>query len=460
MIIKHKNKILIAALMLLVSSENIAQTAVQIANSTNTGTNSWGTTNFSVNGTYNAGSGAVDQFYNVGNTPLYVQGNGVAVFSNLILNNAANTIIENANGFSVNETLQSMGYIIYTPENIAGAITLGNLATLNGSTNFGSTHFVDGFMVKMGIIPFTFPLGNETIYSPITFTNPTGSALRYKAGDPGNSTDLNNLQGVNNLTSVSSKEYYIYNGNTAAGSSVTIPFNNFGNEGYAGAVSKLTLAGWNGTEWLNLGDAGNIIDLNAETVTVNLTQSLTGIQKLSLGSTDPMNVLAVSLQNFTAQTLPDCQTAFSWKINADEALQSITLEKSTNGATFTGLKTLPANSNTYTASQESGTTYYRLKITSSAGRITYSSIVKLHMDCSKIAINLSPNPVKNNLQITGLQKGYNLSVLNAAGAQVLTQQINSNVSSVNMQSFASGLYYVIISNKEGLIIEKKKIIKQ
>jgi len=459
-------KIAACTMAMWMGNHSFAQTTVQVGNITNKGTSSWGVSVFILSGNYTTAAGATDQFYNVANTALYLQGSGTGQFANLVLNTGANSYIENDNGITVGETLQSMGNIIYTGSNPETAIRLGNTATLNGSSPFNITHFIEGFLQKSGTAAFTFPLGEGGLFSPISFENPGGSSLRYKAQNPGNNLDFSNTQGANNLTTVSMKEYYIYNGSAPAGFSVTMPYNNFATDGYSGAVSKMTIAGWDGVQWMNLGDAGNSIDVMTGTVTITLNRSLSGIEKLTVGNTDPINILAASLQNFSVKTAANCGALFNWKLLADEALLNFELQQSNNGADYTALKTIAPNTGaaatTYSYHQpqvQDGLQYYRLKVTTAAGSIYYSDIIKLQNNCNKLLISISPNPVKDRVYISGLEAGYRVTIFDANGARIVSKKANGSTTAVDMQRYASGTYVVFISDIEGVIINKKKIIK-
>ncbi len=77
-------------------------------------------------------------------------------------------------------------------------------------------------------------------------------------------------------------------------------------------------------------------------------------------------------------------------------------------------------------------------------------------------IALFPNPIKNNLTITGIQN--NSSVLNATlisitGKTIFKKQLTNSDSKMNMQSLSTGIYFLDISTTDGT---KKvfKVIKQ
>jgi len=94
-------KIAACTMAMWMGNHSFAQTTVQVGNITNKGTSSWGVSVFTLSGNYTTAAGATDQFYNVANTALHLQGSGTGQFANLVLNTGANSYIENDNGIIV-----------------------------------------------------------------------------------------------------------------------------------------------------------------------------------------------------------------------------------------------------------------------------------------------------------------------------------------------------------------------
>jgi hypothetical protein len=61
---------------------------------------------------------------------------------------------------------------------------------------------------------------------------------------------------------------------------------------------------------------------------------------------------------------------------------------------------------------------------------------------NKLSFNLSQNPVQNELEITGLETGSQVSIYSVTGVKVLSQEFNGN--SINVSNFNAGLYFLEI----------------
>jgi hypothetical protein len=61
---------------------------------------------------------------------------------------------------------------------------------------------------------------------------------------------------------------------------------------------------------------------------------------------------------------------------------------------------------------------------------------------NKLNFNLSQNPVQNELGITGLDTGSQISIYSISGAKVLSQEFNGN--SINVSNLNAGLYFLEI----------------
>lgn len=77
---------------------------------------------------------------------------------------------------------------------------------------------------------------------------------------------------------------------------------------------------------------------------------------------------------------------------------------------------------------------------------------------NQINVTISPNPVKDMLQIDGIQSTTQINIYDASGKMVMSKEINSENAVISMQSLSKGLYIIRINNKEG--ISFKKVIKE
>ena len=243
-------------------------------------------------GAYTATSGATDQFVGPASAAgaQTLDGTVAPGFYNLTLANGASSAftIANAAGVDVANTLTLNNGITTASTAVAGAIRLADKATVVGT--FGNTRYVDGFLSSANAAatntPVTYPLGATNtnsaganpatnasaakgIYSPITFSIPNGTAVRYVAGPTPSPASFATQAGMQ-LTNVSRFEYYPIGGSSVApaSSTVTLPYGNFGPSSaglaYVTNPATLTIAGYNGTQWVNLGAASNTYDATAK----------------------------------------------------------------------------------------------------------------------------------------------------------------------------------------------------
>ncbi|UAY52024.1 T9SS type A sorting domain-containing protein [Ferruginibacter albus] len=110
----------------------------------------------------------------------------------------------------------------------------------------------------------------------------------------------------------------------------------------------------------------------------------------------------IKLLSFTAQA-KEKNVLISWQTTAEINLKEYTIERSTDGITFTKIALVNAsNDNSYSFIDEypySGTNYYRLKSIDNNGEYTYSDIAKVSFQFSQYILTVYPNPVKEILYI-------------------------------------------------------------
>jgi aminopeptidase N len=148
-----------------------------------------------------------------------------------------------------------------------------------------------------------------------------------------------------------------------------------------------------------------------------------------------------------------------WSVLTDETLQSISIEKSSNGIDFRSIQThTPAASSdnnykgTYSDPEIERQQYYRLKIVQQDGSVIFSKTVSVKNDvASKLTIR--PNPVRDEinlwLPLDFIDAGTNLSIYNSSG-QVMKQMYvvaGSARLTVPVEDFSRGVYNLVLINK-------------
>ena len=74
-------------------------------------------------------------------------------------------------------------------------------------------------------------------------------------------------------------------------------------------------------------------------------------------------------------------------------------------------------------------------------------------------INVFPNPVKNEMNIISSTKIDRIKLINVFGQIVLNSDVNSTSKTINTSSFAEGMYFLQIENKDGIVTKNVTILK-
>lgn len=188
-----------------------------------------------------------------------------------------------------------------------------------------------------------------------------------------------------------------------------------------------------------------------------------------------MNVLPVTISNVKAFE-KNSNIMVEWKVENELNMVKYDVEKSTDGAAFTGINTINvtgANNayNTYSSldvKPVQGINFYRIKCYDKSGTITYSSIVKVAIGNSESGFSIYPNPVTGNVinllmnnQPAGL---YQVRLTNTVGQVVFVKSIQSNggnsTEALNTGSkLATGIYQMEIIGKDNNHNTQKVIVE-
>ena len=186
-----------------------------------------------------------------------------------------------------------------------------------------------------------------------------------------------------------------------------------------------------------------------------------------------VTALPLLLGNFTAR-LAGKSVVLNWNTLQEINTANFSIQRSTNANYFTTIGNVAAAGNssipkyyTYTDGTIFNTPvneyFYRLKIEDRDGNISYSKINPVNIQQNTV-LNISPNPVTNNLLInfdnTVSGKVY-IKVTNAAGQVVLSQMQNNTGGQtviLPLGNFAAGAYFVEV--QAGQSKWQKTIIKK
>ncbi|MFC3813322.1 Ig-like domain-containing protein [Lacihabitans lacunae] len=225
---------------------------------------------FTNNGLWLASSEAMHYFKGIGDN--LISGSTAPKFYQANFSNVVNKMyIHNQQGIEIRTLLNFENGITATlrSKHDLGAIKFLEQANYSGQMN--TQRYVDGYVSKSGIAPFTFPVGHKGNYRPLKIENGSDNtrtiSTAWIEGDPNtiNSTKdglihQTNKYDTNDLKVVSTigQWDWIVNRGNATGTvvSVVLPENI---SSFAEAP-RLRLVGWKGSQWVNLSANNGAID--------------------------------------------------------------------------------------------------------------------------------------------------------------------------------------------------------
>ncbi|MCO5286382.1 MAG: T9SS type A sorting domain-containing protein [Chitinophagaceae bacterium] len=177
--------------------------------------------------------------------------------------------------------------------------------------------------------------------------------------------------------------------------------------------------------------------------------------------------LPVTALSFTGKN-QNGKAILNWSVASEVNHLNYIVERSKDGTRFESLSTItPISNNGFTGKYsytdikpESGTNFYRLKLTSVTGNISYSDVIKLEFNEGK-SVTFFPTLVNNTLNLKAdyiIQEGK-LRIFDMSGRMMLDKNITgSGTHSVSL-TIPSGMYSVVLTEK-GELISRQTIIKQ
>ncbi|TWI81615.1 putative secreted protein (Por secretion system target) [Lacibacter cauensis] len=149
----------------------------------------------------------------------------------------------------------------------------------------------------------------------------------------------------------------------------------------------------------------------------------------------------------------------SWNIVADEPIESIQIETSTNGNSFAAVQKVAGNSTgfDYTPAEKK-TVFYRLLVTTASQLKYYSNVVALREVNNSTKFDVVTNIINKNEIALNSKGAYNWRVLDMGGRAVANGRTTTGYNVLQTGSLNSGMYLLQII--DGGEIVTQKIVKQ
>jgi len=408
-------------------------------------------------GTLNASNGTITLF---GSSNGSINGNSIDV-SDLVINKAAlsDTVFINTTISVLDEVLFITG-LVYTG--------LEEVVFLDGSDNRNGSDksFIEGNVRKIGPGEFTFPIGQNGLYAPLTINHTGSNTEEFSASYYNESPDSANYNTSNfdpGLVNVSSCEYWILNHDVGtAKAKVTL---SYGDERSCGVLEpwNLNVVRWDGATWDNHGSSGYTGD--AIQGTVESLDSISNFSPFTLGSTSFANPLPVELLSFDVQ-LDNEQVLIEWATATETNCDYYLVERSKDLLEFTPVSVLAGSGNStstlnykvYDDSAISGTWYYRLKQFDYDGQFEVFSPKSIAID-PVANLGVYPNPAVDKIRIiqNGLGDDVAIKIFDSRGHVIKSIPSSRSEDFIFLDDLNPGLYIVEASGKKGL--KRTQLIK-
>jgi len=395
----------------------------------------------------NNGSGVI--VHDNGNSALYFTGADTANYSysgSGAVPSLQNIGINRRGGLRLMSPLTCSGLILNRGIILSSStnpMKLPNGAVVVGG---GDSSYVDGPMTKTGNNSFTFPLGKNNIYAPISITAPalttdafTAQYFDYVAQHDGYDSTSKDVS----LNHLSRSEYWMLN--RSAGSSpvkVTLSWKT-SRSGSVTSMNDLRVAHWNGSIWKDEGNGGTL-GSNSEG-TIQSVNTINSFSPFTLASINAGNALPLRYISFDAQIQKNRTVLLQWKTADEINNDHFEVERSKDGNVWVSLASIaPQFSHEYSYTDvfpEDGLNYYRIKETDVDDRYFYSNIQAVRIGKSSV-LNIWPNPASDILFIEIPFTGGTVTIHDMSG-KLIGRYINTHsILAIPVKELKAGVYIV------------------
>ncbi|MGC4103502.1 LamG-like jellyroll fold domain-containing protein [Ferruginibacter sp.] len=179
-----------------------------------------------------------------------------------------------------------------------------------------------------------------------------------------------------------------------------------------------------------------------------------------------LNVLAVNMLNFNASKT-NSGNLLQWSTASEQNNKTFEVQRSENGTDFTTITTINGSGNSSTtknyqytdaATGQAAVYYYRLKMVDINGGISYSEILLIKNSKGGGAITVYPNPAKDKVTVNITDKSLmntTATVVDISGKQLQQVIIKQTVTSINLSTYARGIYLLKLANGESVKLVKE-----
>ncbi len=149
----------------------------------------------------------------------------------------------------------------------------------------------------------------------------------------------------------------------------------------------------------------------------------------------------------------------NWDIVADEPIQTITIEASADGKTFSNLSDISGTTRQYSYQpSEKGTVFYRLHVITASQLKYYSNVISLREVKAGKKYSLVSNLISGSNILINSNGNYNWRLLDMSGRNIATGKMANGYNNITASNLTKGMYLMQIM--DGAEITTEKIVKQ
>lgn len=387
-------------------------------------------------------------------------------FSNIKIESASNTPIQLSGPLVFSKDMELSNGIIYTDE--TNKIIMEEGAKIIGGS---PTAYIDGPVEKRGSAPegFTFPLGNQGTYAPLSISAVNSSSAVYVAQYhkiPPPSAPMEDP-----LKSLAADQYWTLERDVNSNPvDVTLYWEDDAEAGIGNIDdARITYLNENTNEWRDLGQgaranasAGNMGNLSSNLLSC---PPPVGIIKITIGNAKPAtnSVLPVEFSSFKVEGINN-QTVLKWTTDTELESSHYEIQHSTDGYNFEKIGEVEAAGNStqklyyeYThKTPVRSKNYYRLLQMDLDGMHTYTNIRSVTFSAAEELL-VAPNPIQSNVRIIGIDPATAVGTIEAFdrfGNLIFNQNValqsgEVTLSSNDLNINQRGTYYIRVTDRIG-----------
>ncbi len=173
-----------------------------------------------------------------------------------------------------------------------------------------------------------------------------------------------------------------------------------------------------------------------------------------------VSTLPINIFNFKAFQNED-KIYLQWKVTDQNNIDSYTVERSLDGVAFTNIASTKAMSTNHFQIEDSHISinaealFYRIKSTDNNGSVQYSKTISIKLSKVNILMSISPNPVKQILNIillNSLNHTFSLKVISSEGKILIDKKrvlFTENTLFTPCNNLFTGVYTIVIVDEKG-----------